>query len=310
MKNLIFLFIIAVAYIGCKHHEASLESISKKNTIESTKQLITNLASDEMEGRKPGTPGMERATQFIENYFKSNKIKPFFSAYRDTIDVRGNESYNIVGLIKSKKPSSEYILIGAHLDHLGIRPAQTDSIYNGANDDASGVTAVLQIATILKRYGVDKNIIVAIFTGEESGLLGSRHLAKRLHGEETDLKLMINFEMLGTVLSTGEKQVYITGFDKSDFAENLNQLLDVEFATNLEGYEQLFRMSDNYPFYQEFGIPAHSISTFDFKNFNYFHKPGDEVEIIALDNMNAIINLMSLSILKMVNEGISIHLKE
>ena len=310
MKNLILLILLFFGFYCCTNKEASLESISKMNTVESTTELVTEIASDKMEGRKPGTAGMESATRFVENYLSSAHIQPFFENYRDTLLVRDKESYNIVGLIKSKKPSTEYVLIGAHLDHLGIRPSQTDSIYNGANDDASGVTAVLQIATILKKYEVDKNIIVAVFTGEESGLLGSKHLAKRLKSLNIPLKLMLNFEMIGTVLSNGENQVYITGFDKSDFAENFNQLLNVEFATKLEGYEQLFRMSDNYPFYQEFGIPAHTICTFDFKNFDQFHQPGDEVSKLDLKNMNAIINLASLAILKLVNSDIPINISE
>ncbi len=310
MKNLILLIIISIGIFSCTKKEASLESISKINTVESTTNLVTEIASDKMEGRKPGTPGIEKATKFIESYFQTNNIDPFFNNYRDTLAIRGKESYNIVGLIKSKKPSTEYILIGAHIDHLGIRPLRTDSIYNGANDNASGVTAVLQISTILKKYKVDKNIIVAVFTGEESGLLGSRHLAKRLNSLNIPLKLMLNFEMIGTVLSSGENQVYITGFNKSDFAENINQLLNVEFATKLKGYEQLFRMSDNFPFYEEFGIPAHTISTFDFKNFDHFHQPGDEVELLNIKNMNSIINLASLAILNLANEDISIKLSE
>ena len=124
------------------------------------------------------------------------------------------------------------------------------------------------------------------------------------------LKLMVNFEMIGTILSSGENQVYLTGFDKSDFAENINQILNKEFLTKLKDYERLFRMSDNYPFYQEFGIPAHTISTFDFKNFEYFHKPGDEVERLEIKNMNSIINLSSLAILNLANGDLPINLKK
>jgi leucyl aminopeptidase len=310
MKNLVSLLIITLGITSCAIKQVSLENISSKQTVETTYQLVSQLSSDKMEGRKPGTPGMESATQYIENYFHSINVPPFFDNYRDTLVVRGKESYNIVGLIKSKKPSNEYILIGAHLDHLGIRPSKTDSVYNGANDNASGVTAVLQISSILKEYRVNKNVIVAIFTGEESGLVGSKHLAKRLKEINTPLKLMINFEMIGTALSSGKEKVYVTGFDKSDLTEKINQILNKEFLTNLEGYDQLFFMSDNYPFFQEFGIPSHTISTFDFQNFDHFHKAGDEVDKLEIENMNSIVNLASLALLKLINEDIQINLKE
>jgi len=124
-------------------------SISACGTFNSGSQFMTTsemvriLSSDDFEGRQPGTPGFGKAAVFIENYMRELRIKPFFNnSYFDTLSVFGTRSYNIVGVIESRQSTGDYILLGAHLDHLGKMPSKTDSVYNGANDNASGVNAV------------------------------------------------------------------------------------------------------------------------------------------------------------------------
>jgi Zn-dependent M28 family amino/carboxypeptidase len=274
-----------------------------------TSALVEILSSDDFEGRRPGTDGMERATRFIEQYLEELEVPPFFQySYRDTLDVYGAESYNLVGIIHSADHTDEHILIGAHIDHLGMLP--DGSVYNGANDNASGVTAVLQIAEALKRHEITKNVIIAIFTGEESGLLGSRHLAKRLKAIDINPSYMINFEMIGVPLKSGADKVYITGHEISNFAEVSNDLLDEEFIV----YEQvesdfgLFRMSDNYPFFIEFGIPSHTVSTFDFQNYEYLHHIMDEYSKLDTEHMESIINKSADLILKLIKTNAQIEL--
>lgn len=282
-------------------------------SVEATRRILTDLSADEMEGRKPGSRGMEKAAEYIINYLESAEIKPYFTnSYRDTFNVEGTEAYNIVGLLESEKESDDYILLGAHYDHIGKLNSQADSVYNGANDNASGVTAVLEIARLLRDQNLSKNVIVALFSGEESGLLGSAHLAKKLKQEGINLQYVINFEMIGKTLSTGEDKVYITGFNKSDFSGVVNQLLGREFISYLKEEDdyQLFFRSDNYPFYKEFNIPAHTISSFDFKNYKYYHELKDEADQLDVENMNAIIKTSAQAISKLLSENKTIELKE
>lgn len=285
---------------------------SRDTKFKTTAELVNILSSDSFEGRHPGDLGFERAAKFVENYLKSIEVKPFFDgSYRDTLSVFSYQSFNIVGVIENKKSINEYILIGAHLDHLGKMDSKTDSVFNGANDNASGVTAVLQIARELKKYRFDKKVIIALFTGEESGLRGSKHLSQRLKKDNVNLSYMINFEMIGTPLSSTPNKIYITGFNKSNFGEVANKILNEEFIVykGVEFSDELFEASDNYPFYLEFKIPSHTISTFDFKNYGYFHSVSDEYSHLNVQHMDSIIQKTSKIIIGLLQDNSELTIK-
>ena len=295
MRKLLIIFLFTISLLSCQKSE------NKK--LKTTAELVKILSSDSMEGRFIGDASFERAATFVENYLKLIEVKPFFNgSYRDTLSVYKYHTFNVVGIIENRHSDNDYILIGAHLDHKRKISNSPDSIYNGANDNASGVTAVLQIATELKKYKFDKKVIIAIFTGEEFGLKGSKHLARRLKNANINLTYVINFEMIGTPLTSFPEKVYITGFNKSNFGEIANKLLGEEFIVSIEEKlsEGLFRSSDNYPFYLEFKIPSHTISTFDFKNYKYYHTVSDEYSQLNIQNMDYIIQKSSKLILKLL----------
>jgi len=283
--------------------EISLENISKIQTLSDTEAIIGTLASDEYGGRQPGTEGYLKASQYVEEFFESNKLSPLKkSSFRDSFLFGDQETFNVVGLIEGQ--TDDYVMICAHLDHLG--PAEgEDKVYNGANDNASGVTAALQVAKALAGFDFDQNIIVALFSAEESGLLGSKHLAQRLRKENINLTHVFNFEMVGKTLTTGENEVYITGYKKSNLAEEMNKAVEFEFVKFLpaEIRYQLFSRSDNFPFYAEYQIPSHTISTFDFKNYDHYHKASDEVSLLDIENMNKVINTSTLAIARILQNN-------
>jgi Zn-dependent M28 family amino/carboxypeptidase len=303
MKKILIL-IFLIPFTGSCTLSAQYKSVA---------ELAEILSSDEFEGRRPGTEGMRKAASFVEGYFRDIGVAPFFNgSYLDTLDVHGAESYNVVGILNQESLSDEYILIGAHLDHIGKSYPDTLLIYNGANDNASGVTAVLKVAEELLKHEFNKKVLVAAFTGEESGLVGSRHLAKRLKSAGITLSYMINFEMIGVPLTAGPGIVYKTGYGKSDFAEVSNTLLDEEFIIfeEIETAMNLFRRSDNYPFYVEFNIPSHTVSTFDFRNFPYMHNVLDEFSQLDIPHMETIIEKMNSLILALLQSEAKITLLE
>ena len=123
------------------------------------------------------------AAQFIRSKFIEAGIKPYFNTYFDTFESTRFKGVNVVGFIEGSDPElkDEIVLLGAHYDHIGLGPkVKNDSIANGANDNASGTAAVLAIANRLARLETNKrSVIVALFSGEEKGLLGSKTLAKK-----------------------------------------------------------------------------------------------------------------------------------
>ena len=295
MKKLLIIFLSTIILVYCQN--------SDNKKLKTTAELVNILSSDSLEGRYIGDSSFERAAKFVENYLKLIEVKPFFNgSYRDTLTIFRYHSFNVVGIIENRHSINDYILIGAHLDHLGKMDSQTDSIFNGANDNASGVTAVLQIARELKKYKFDKKVIIALFTGEEFGLKGSKHLAQKLKNANINLSYVINFEMIGTPLSSFPENVYITGFNRSNFGEVANNVLGDEFivSNGAEFSDGLFGASDNYPFYLEFKIPSHTISTFDFKNYKYYHSVSDEYSQLNIQHMDYVIQKTSKLIIKLL----------
>ncbi len=258
--------------------------------------LVNYLASDAMKGRKPGTPEIDQAAQFIEKTLKQNRVKPYYPEFRDTLENTRKVAYNIVGIIPGIDPDlrDEYILIGAHYDHIGIvNRVNGDAIANGANDNASGTAALLEVSRYFGRNKTNKrSLIITFFSAEEQGLLGSSHLAERMKREGVNLYLMLNFEMLGVPMFKKDFLLYISGYTVSNLAEEANAVAGDKLIGFLSTEYQynIFRRSDNYPFYKTFEIPAHTFCTFDFNNYPYYHKASDEADKLDYGHMTEVIN--------------------
>ena len=311
MKKISVIALLASLLIGCKTENIRLDEVREAISLEETKTILFTLASDDMKGRDSKSGGYAKAAGFVEDYFQKHNIQPFYPAYRDSLMTDSLWSYNVVGSIGKYDPNKKTVLIGAHLDHIGIKEQEGDSIYNGANDNATGSTAVLQIARFLSQKEWKQNVVVALFADEEKGLKGAYHLAERMKKEQVDLAYMVNFEMLGITLTTGANQVYMTGYNLSDMADKMNTFSPnfVQFLPQAKEYN-LFRRSDNYAFYEAFGVPAQTLSTFDFKNYGHYHKAGDEAEKMEVDNMNTVIGTAAYTIAKLLDEEVNIEMKE
>ncbi|MFV8224989.1 M20/M25/M40 family metallo-hydrolase [Christiangramia aquimixticola] len=283
------------------------QSDKNPNTAE-IQEALNYLASDELVGREAGTTGIEKAAVFIENKFKESNLQPLFETYRDSFMIGDKDAYNVVGVLEGvdDKLKKEYILIGAHYDHIGHgRPVDGDDIANGANDNAAGTVGVLQLAKYLAEEGGNKrSIIFALFSGEEMGLKGSKHLARKLKDEGLDLYTMVNFEMIGVPMKAKNYTAYVTGYENSNLAVKFN-----EYSANdsILGFlpqakqMNLFKRSDNYSFYKIFNIPAQTICTFDFSNYPYYHHVDDEASFMDAEFMANLIDSLVPGIQKMAN---------
>ncbi len=273
----------------------------------SVKKTIEFLAADELQGRDTGSPGIEIAAQFIEARFKNAGVTPYFSAYRDNFKAKEKDAFNIVGVVKGNDPvlKNEIIIIGAHYDHIGKgKPVGDDTIANGANDNAAGTSAVLALADhFAKAKSNKRTIIFTLYSAEEKGLFGSKHLAKRLTKDNITPYVMFNIEMIGVPMKGKDHLVYISGYDLSNMPAKFNEYAGenvIGFLPKAKEFN-LFRRSDNYPFYQEFGIPAHTISSFDFTNFDHYHGVGDEADKMDIPFMEKTIQMLIPGLERMAN---------
>lgn len=211
---------------------------------------------------------------------------------------------NVVGMIPGKSKKNEYVIFSAHYDHLGIaaKPVNGDSIYNGANDDAAGTTAVMVLANHFKKLNNnERTLIFAAFTAEEIGGFGSQYFSKQIDPAQTIA--MFNIEMIGTDSKWGKNSAFITGFEKTNMGEILQKnLKGSSFSFYPDPYpdQNLFYRSDNATL-AKLGVPAHTISTSKMDSEPNYHKVSDEVSTLDLENMTEIIKSIAMSSVSIVN---------
>jgi len=279
------------------------------------KETVSFLASDDLQGRYAGSKGIDKAATYIENQFKSYGVNPYFETYRDHFKIENLDAFNVVGFIEGTDDvlKKEVIILGAHYDHIGYgngikkhggKLTEKDSLANGANDNASGTAAIMAIAKHFAQTKSNKrSIMFALFSAEELGLLGSKHLAKRLKSENINLYTMVNFEMVGVPLINRDYQAFVSGYDLSNMADAMNEYA----GSNLIGFSDvakkynLFKQSDNFAFYEEFKLPCQTISSCDLSNYDYYHHSDDEIDELDYVFMASLINKTITAIEQMSN---------
>jgi len=255
------------------------------------------LASDAMQGRGSGT-GYERiAAEYIGSQFRQFGLEPG----GDT-DSAGNKDYvqqvpaterskmtwNAIGVLKGSQPG-EAIMLSAHLDHLGVDESLTgDKIFNGADDDASGSVAVLELARVLAAGKQSRRTIYFVcFGSEERGGYGSRYFIANSPVPLTEIVADLTFEMLGR---PDEKvpagTLWLTGFERSTLGPELARQ-GAALVADPHPEQHFFRRSDNYPLALR-GVIAHTVSSFGLHTD--YHRPSDDISKIDFPFMTRSLN--------------------
>ncbi|MFN9950622.1 MAG: M28 family peptidase [Bacteroidota bacterium] len=209
---------------------------------------------------------------------------------------------NVAAIIPGKSRPDEFVIFSAHYDHLGIMSKDrqgnvlTDSIFNGANDDAAGTTAVIMLSRYFKSLNNNaRSLIFVAFTAEEVGGFGATYFSRQIPPEK--VVAMFNIEMIGTESKWGTNSAYITGYEKSSLGAILQQnLAGSGFTFHPDPYteQNLFYRSDNATL-ARLGVPAHTISTSKMDNEPNYHKASDEIGTLDLENMARIIRSIAIS---------------
>lgn len=251
------------------------------------------------------TSNFSRLTQFKRQMFKSDFSVVFILGISQPKEFKINANHtfdeakyaNVVAIIPGKSKPNEYVIFSAHYDHLGIgKPVNGDSIYNGANDDAAGTTAVITLANYFKKLNNNsRTLVFATFTAEESGGFGSQYFSNQF--QPSEVIAMFNIEMIGTESKWGKNSAYVTGYDKSNMGEILqSNLKGSAFTFYPDPYttQNLFYRSDNATM-ARLGIPAHTISTSKMDAEPNYHQSSDEVGTLDMENMVQIIKAIAES---------------
>ncbi|MGY8948569.1 MAG: M28 family peptidase [Flavobacteriales bacterium] len=266
---------------------------------------LTTLADDLMEGRKAGSQGIEMAAKYIESEFERIGLDKFESqnSFRQSFSSKDMSLFNVIGVLEGKSKADEYVIISAHYDHLGMKTGEKgDLIFNGANDNASGVSAVLALAEHYKTQNInERSLLFVAFTAEEMGLIGSNYFGKQINPE--NIIAGINIEMIGKESPFGPKTAWLTGFDRSDFGQIIQKNLEEsDYSLYPDPYVnfRLFFRSDNASL-ARLGVPAHTISTSPMDKDLDYHKVSDETKTLDLFTVSETIKAIAIGTLSIVN---------
>jgi hypothetical protein len=195
-------------------------------------------------------------------------------------------TWNVLGSIPGRDPqlAKQVILLSAHLDHVGVgKPVKGDSIYNGADDDASGVAAVLELARALSSGRRPRRTVVfAFFGSEEIGGFGSKYFREHPPVALPQIVANLQFEMIGRPDGkVPPRTLWLTGYERSDLGEHL-AAQGARLVADPHPGEDFFRRSDNYVLAQK-GVVAHTVSSYGLHK--QYHQPDDEIELIDFPHL-------------------------
>ena len=313
MKKLNTLLIIFTLIVSCSQENAS-EKYAESITSKELSDLIFEFSSDKFEGRNTGEPGQKLAVEFIRNFYLENNIdkadntEDYFQKFLVDFDSRqvsnpNNMSDNNIDWVKTENVAAiiegstypdEYIVLTAHLDHVGTRNGE---IYNGADDDGSGSMALLEIAEAFKLAELDGNrpkrsIIILHVSAEEKGLLGSKYYSENPLYPLDDTITNLNLDMIGrtdpTRDSDNDNYIYLIGTDRlskmlHETSEKVNDRtvnLELDYRFNAwDDPNRFYERSDHWHFAKN-NIPV--IFYFSGTHEDY-HRPTDTAEKIRYD---------------------------
>jgi len=282
---------------------------------------VTRLAADQMRGRVNGSREITEASEWIAGQFEAAGLTPVpgQGSYFQEHDHGKEFPYrNVIGYLKGNDSqlADEYIILSAHYDHIGTKD---NMVFNGADDNASGVSAVIGLAHTLAQSKPKRSILFVAWSGEEEGLLGSKYYTEHPLLPLGNAVLNLNFEMVGHTQGMGKRQFWITGAEHSTLYASLKQIGDMwgwKVTASPFPELELFWRSDNVSFVQLkvdreagaiYGIPAHSISTWGQEG--HYHKPNDDADTLDYDNLSGLIEMLAVMVGDLANRSNTIQWK-
>lgn len=249
------------------------------------------LASDSLQGRDAGTIYADKAARYIVQQFEEIGVDPYYKeGFYQPFEKYGTTTFkNIVGIIPGNDPvlKDEYIIIGAHYDHLGVK---NDKIYNGADDNASGTATIIEMARILKarQSQLKRSVIVVAFDAEEDGLWGSNYLSEQL--DLSKIKLMMSVDMVGWLHEGKTLRLHGAATVKDGKKVLQEEAKKMHMDVTIHDFEtSVFGATDTQGFAKK-GVPTLYVTT-GLKS--PYHKPEDDAELIDYQGMDRITNYLA-----------------
>ncbi|OEK09450.1 peptidase M20 [Flavivirga aquatica] len=275
-------YLIVLLCLFCNSINAQKKT-SRDSLFNETELLkhLKSLSSDSFEGRRTGTKGASKTKDYIINQFHALKVSPLGDDYKQSFSFfyrsKRYNAVNVLGLIKGTELPNEYVVISAHYDHEGIKQGE---IYNGADDNASGLCALFSFAEYFKNNPPKHSVILAAFDAEELGLQGSKHFVKSTLVPSKDIVVNLNMDMISR---SDKNKLFAVGtaFNKSlkHIILNFKHSEKIKLSSGHDGFDGLQNWtysSDHASFYKK-GIPFLYFGVDDHEDY---HEPTDDYENI------------------------------
>lgn len=270
------------------------------------KQHVYTLASDSLMGRGFGAKGGRMAADYIEKQFFNVGISAWEGAYKHEFISSGmmlkTEGCNIIGWVEGNDPilKNEFIVIGAHYDHLAYKFKKGEMIvYNGADDNASGTATLIELGRwiVNNRTQIKRSVILIAFDGEEAGLIGSTHIVNNKLIPIDKVKILLNMDMVG-MLSTYEGIDLVGNKSLNDGDKIIDGIAHKHGIAIKKQGRKIEQQTDTSPF-GRIGIPAIHIFT---STVSPYHKPEDDAELLDYSGMAKIADFMIDAIKTLSNQ--------
>lgn len=264
-------------------------------------ETIRFLSADALEGRGLGTKGLDRAAEYIAMKFKEAGLRPAGNpkeSYFQIWEGRGKDPgskvilKNVVGMIPGLKKNNQSVVVGAHYDHLGrgwpdVRQGNEGKIHHGADDNASGVAVLIELAGVLnKSLKPDRNVVFVAFTGEEAGKKGSKHYVTNEKTFPVEQSIgMINLDTVGRL---EKKKLLIMGTGSAREWDHIFRGAGFVTGVEIETVSEELDSSDQKSF-QRAGVPA--VQLFSGPHTDY-HRPTDTIEKIDPDGLQKVASVV------------------
>ncbi|APY10699.1 peptidase M20 [Seonamhaeicola sp. S2-3] len=253
---------------------------------------VEALSSDLFEGRRTGTKGAVKAKEYIINQFYSLKVKPLKKSYEQPfVFTKGKKEYrgtNVLGYIKGVTKPNKIIVISAHYDHEGI---QNGVIYNGADDNASGLGALFSFAEYFRKHPPQHSVILAAFDAEELDMKGSLYFVNNLSFSKRKIKININMDMISR---SDKNELFVSGSNIYSSFKNVvccNTSKKVNLVIGHDGYDEKdswVYASDHASFHKK-GIP---FLYFGVEDHEDYHEPTDDFKNIHPEFYVEVVNVI------------------
>lgn len=325
MIRLFFTLLLSFS-LTLKGQDAHITDFANTITEQELKEHLYVYASDYFAGRETGTKGQKIAVDFLRDYYIRQNIPPAAGSehyfQKMTLNIKGKpvDTENVAAVIEGKKFPNEYIVLSAHLDHIGTHDGQ---INNGADDDGSGTVAIMEIAEAFKQatligYAPKRSIVFMHVSGEEKGLLGSNYYVNNPLYPLDQTVANLNIDMIGRLdpkrKDKDPNYIYLIGSDKlsqelhdiSEAANSKYTQLKLDYTFNADDDpNRFYYRSDHYNFAKN-NIPV--IFYFNGTHEDY-HKPGDTPDKINYPILKKRTQLIFYTLWELANRNERIQLK-